>query len=290
MSNNKNKPLRRNYKDYRLRLSDVLMYINNPGENYVPHDLRLEFPTKTNANLDNSNNSVRYKIEQNTSLENVLNLKAYTDFLGLFSDSPNGLVQLEGKADFYLAPFNYKNTHNYFFKKISPFIRYARLDEEQKNISIENDSVIANNLEILEKSFLNMGLDLDVWSFRLKKEFPFEMTFYGTAKYNISNIEEEENVSTNFKSLALDGGVRVDIKRFNNFGLTLRSEVTKVNTNELNTLDFIENPDDFPVFRNEAEIFYHPADNENQAIFLRLNTFNNSSGGNREAFYQLQFG
>lgn len=266
------------------------MYINNPGENYVPDDLRLEFPTKTDGKIDNSESSIKYKIEQNTSLENVLNLRTYTDFLGLFGDSPNGLVQIEGKADFYLNPFNFTNTHSYLLKKVSPFIHYARLDDDQKNINVVNDTIIANNLEILEKSFLNMGLDLDVWSFKLKKEFPFEVALYGTARFNISNVEEQENISANYKSLSLGGGIRFDVKRFNNFGLTLKSELTKVNTREFNTLDYIYDPEDFSVFRNEAEIYYHPADNKSESIFLRLNTFNNSSGGNREAFYQLQFG
>jgi hypothetical protein len=289
MSNNREKPLNRDYARFRLKLSDVLMYINNPGENYIPDDLKLEFPTKTDGMVDNSEKSIRYKIEQNTSLENVLNLRAYTDFLGLFGDSPNGIVQIEGKSDFYLVPFNLPNSHSYLFKKVSPFIHYARLDNEQQNVVVEN-STIVNSLEILEKSFLNMGLDLDVFSTKFRKEFPFEVTFYGTARYNISNVEQDENVSVNYKSLSLGGGLRVDIKRFNNFGLTLKSEVAKVNTNELNTLTFIENPNNFSVFRNEAEIFYHPAAIENQAVFLRLTTFGNSSAGSNEAFYQLQFG
>lgn len=289
ISNNKDKPTNTDFLSYELRLSEVLMYINNPGENYVPHDLRLEFPTKTEGTIDNTDNSVKYKIEQDTALENVLNLRSYTDFLGLFGDSPNGIVQVEGKADFYLAPFNLPNTHNYLFKKISPFVNYARLDNDQKNLSVTNDT-INNNLEILEKSFLSMGLDLDIFSFKFGKEFPFETAFYGTARYNISNIENENNEPVNYKSLSLGGGMRFDIRRFNNFGLTLKSELTTLNTNELNTLDFINNPRNFTVFRNEAEIYYHPSESANQAIFLRLNTFGNSSSGQREAFYQLQFG
>jgi hypothetical protein len=116
------------------------------------------------------------------------------------------------------------------------------------------------------------------------------MTLYATARYNVANIKENDSTNVDFKSLSLGGGLRIDVKRFNNFGLSLKSEMTKVDTNEFNDYSFVHNPGDFWVFRNEAEIFYHPAEDESQSIFLRLNTFNNATSGNDQAFFQLQFG
>jgi len=289
ISNAKNNVIDTSFVGSRIRLADVLMYINNPGENYVPDELQLEYPIIKDGKRDNADSSVIYEIRQDNSLENVLNLRTYTDFLGLFGDSPNGLIQIEGKADFYIAPFNFKNSHNYIFKKISPYINYARIDENDRNIKVV-DSSFTNNLDILQKSYLNMGLDLDVFSSKFRKEFPFDITFYGTARYNVASLKETDSTNVDFKSLALGGGLRIDVKRFNNFGLTLKSEMTKLDTNEFNDYSFVKNPGDFWVFRNEAEIFYHPTGKENQSIFLRLNTFNNATSGNDQAFFQLQFG
>jgi hypothetical protein len=289
MSNNINKVIDTNYVNSKIKLADVLMYINNPGENYVPDELQLEYPTIKDGKKDNAESSVVYEIRKDNSLENVLNLRTYTDFLSLFGDSPNGLIQVEGKADFYIAPFNFRNSHNYIFKKISPYINYARIEENERNINTIGDS-ITNNLDILQKSYLNMGLDLDVFSSKFRKEFPFDMTLYATARYNVANVRELDSTNVDFSSLSLGGGLRIDVKRFNNFGLTIKSEMTKLDTNEFNNYSFLNNLGDFWVFRNEAEIFYHPKEKENQSIFLRLSTFNNAASGNNEAFFQLQFG
>lgn len=290
LSNKKNKVIDEKFKNHSIKLADVLMYINNPGENFVPNELKLEFPTKTNNKLDNHSGPLIYKVEQDTSLENVLNLRTYTDFLSLLGDSPNGIFQLEGKADFYLAPFNLRNTNLFLFKKISPYVNFARIDEELRNISVENDSTLVNKLEILEKSYLNMGAELDVFNLRFTKEFPFDITLYAKAQYNISDVLDEDSTAVNYKSFGLGGGLRIDVKRYNNFGFTMKSEFTNINTDEFNNLNFVTDPKDFVVFRNEAEIYYYPGKNKSQSVFLRLNTFKNHNHNNSEAFYQLQFG
>lgn len=290
ISNNNESVVDNNLSNYRLTLSDVLMYTNKPGENFVPDEIKEKYPKLSKDSIpDNINGSVTYVLNQDSNLENVLNLRTYTDFLGLFGDSPNGIIQIEGKADFYLIPFNLTNTHWYFLNKVSPFINYARIEENDRNINIVGDSIV-NRLDVLQKSYVNMGLDLDLISTKFTKESPVSASLYATARYNIADVIDADSTKVNYKSLALGGGLKLSINRFNNFGLTLKSEMTKLDTNEFNDLSFVNNPGDFWVFRNEAEIFYHPTGKENQSIFLRLNTFNNASSGNDEAFFQLQFG
>ena len=70
----------------------------------------------------------------------------------------------------------------------------------------------------------------------------------------------------------------------------MKTEWTNLEADEFNTLSFVNNPSHFLVFRNEAEIYYHPAENRSQAFFLRLKTYNNAEKYNNEAFYQLQLG
>lgn len=290
LSNNNESVVDNNLSNYRLTLSDVLMYTNKPGENFVPDEIKEKYPKLSKDSIpDNINGSVTYVLNQDSNLENVLNLRTYTDFLGLFGDSPNGIIQIEGKADFYLIPFNLTNTHWYFLNKVSPFINYARIEENDRNINIVGDSV-ANRLDVLQKSYVNMGLDLDLISTKFTKESPVSASLYATARYNIADVIDADSTKANYKSLALGGGLKLSINRFNNFGLTLKSEMTKLDTNEFNDYSFVKNPGDFWVFRNEAEIFYHPVADEAQSIFLRLNTFNNASSGNDESFFQLQFG
>ena len=291
-SNNKNTVLE-NYKDKNLSilLSDVLSYIPNPGENFVPDDITFNFPTKTNGIPDNTNSAIKYKVTQNTALQNVIELRTYTDFLGLFSEAPNGIVQLEGKADFYIAPFNLPNKNLYLAKKISPFVNFSRIEKENRNVALNTDNDrIKSSLEVLEKSYLQMGIKLNVVSGKFKKEFPFETSLYGIARYSIADIKETDSTSINYKSLGLGGGVQLEFKRFNNFGFIISSEFTKNNFDEFNEINGIENPSSFWMFKNEAEVYYTPNNSKNQSVFLRLKTFNNSTENNKEAFYQLQFG
>jgi hypothetical protein len=294
-SNNKDIALNiDNNENYGIILSDVLLYTPNPGDNYVPEDLTLEFPIKTNGVPDNINNSVKYKVNQNTSLQNVVELRTYTDFLGLFGDAANGIVQLEGKANFFIAPFNLANSSVYLFKKVTPFVHFSKIEKDVRNLNLsainDSTSAIKTPLEILEKSYLKMGFDLSVLSFKFTKEFPFDANLYTTAKYQIADLLDKDSIQVNYKSLGLGAGLALEFKRYNNFGFIYSAEFTKYNANSFNEIEGFVNPNHFWVFKNEAEVYYFPNKTKEQAIFLRFKTFNNSTKDNREAFYQLQFG
>ena len=299
-SNNKDIPIsmkcsRNGGECYRILLSDALVYIPNPGDNYIPEDLTLEFPTKTDGNDDNINNAVKYKVNQDTSLKNIVELRTYTDFLGLFTEnSPNGIVQLEGKADFFIAPsIASVNYPSYFFKKISPFVNFSKIEKDARNVSLTGDAgsqTIKNSLDILQKSYLKMGLNLSLFSFKIKKEFPLEINIYTSAKYQISDVMKIDSTIVDYKSFGLGGGLAFENKRYNNFGFIYSIDFTNYNVNSFNTIEGIINPDRFWVLKNEAEVYYYPNKTKQQSIFLCLKTFNNMTKGNDEAFYQLQFG
>jgi hypothetical protein len=300
-SNNKDIPI--NLDDYKnindefnsILLSDALVYIPNPGDNYIPEDLTLEFPTKTNGNDDNINNAIKYKVNQDTSLQNIVELRTYTDFLGLFTEnSPNGIVQLEGKADFFVIPsLAFIDPPIYMLKKISPFVNFSKIEKDVRNVSLTGDigsQTIENPLDILQKSYLKMGLDLSLLSLKLKKEFPLDISLYACAKYQIADLMKADSTVVDYKSLGVGGGLALEFKRYNNFGFIYSINYTKYNTDSFNTIEGIVNPDRFWVLKNEAEVYYYPNKSKNQSIFLRLKTFNNATKGNDEAFYQMQFG
>jgi hypothetical protein len=70
----------------------------------------------------------------------------------------------------------------------------------------------------------------------------------------------------------------------------MKTEKTNTDIREFNGYNFIENLDDFVVFRNEIEIHYHLAGKEGQVGFLQLNIFNSHTKNNSLVFDQLQFG
>lgn len=279
---------------YRIKSSDVLNYVANPGNNYVPENETFDFPLIENDKETNANNPAKYKIISDSTLQNIVELRTYTDFLGLFGDAPNGIVQIEGKADFYVSPFNIPHTNAYVFKKVTPFVHFSKIEKDVRNLNltaIDNaTSTIKTPLEIIEKSYLKMGLNLNIFNFKFTKEFPFDINLYGAAMYQISDLIDKTNIQVNYKSLGLGGGMALEFKRFNNFGFIYSAELTKYNTNSFNKIEGIVNPNCFMVFKNEAEVYYFPNESKLQSIFLRLKTFNDATKDINDAFYQLQFG
>ncbi len=282
------------FKFYRIKLSDVLDYTPNAGNNYVPEDEVFDFPLIKNDTLTNENAPAKYKVISDSSLQNTVELRTYTDFLALFGNAPNGIVQLEGKADFFVSPFSIPHTNLFLFKKITPFVAFSKIESDVRNLTLESvnatTSKIKQPLEILEKSYLRMGLNLNVLTYKFTKEFPFDIGIFGTARYLIADLPITESTAVNYKSIGLGGGLAFEFKRFNNFGLICRTEWTNYDTKGLNTIAGIENPSHFVVFKNEAEVYYSPYDNKKQSIFLRFRSFNDATPNIDDAFYQLQFG
>lgn len=280
-------------KNSYIRISDVLTYLPNPGNNFVPDDIEYTFPTGQEEKVDNPKRRL-YLLNQDTNLQNVMELRTYTDFLGLFDDTPNGIMQIEGKADFFVVPFQVGRYHPMnFFKKVSPYVHYTRLDDDHKGLTlIDNPSqpgmqMIQRPLEVIEKSYLDMGAVLDLFSFSFIKESPFNINLYYALRYQIATIEREDADNINFKTLGHAAGVRFEFKRFNNFGFNFSPEFAYYN--HMNKIDLMENPKNIWVFRNEAEIFYYPGASKKQSIFLRLRTFMDVSDS-EDSFFQLQFG
>lgn len=282
------------FEKLRIRLSDVLMYVSKAGYNYIPNDVVYDFPTKNDQDVFiNKDSSVQYEIKEDTSLQNVVELRAYTDFLGLFGDAPNGIVQLQGKGDFYVVPFLLPKFRFdlRFLDKISPYINFSRIDDESRAIETEilpNSNITPkNNLDLIQKSYLEMGTIVNIFNLKFNKEMPFRTIGYFPARYQIADVKINDEFK-NVQGFAYGFGLKFEFKRFNNFGFNYSLEYSKYSFKDYNSITTFEAPGTFDLFKNKAEIFYHPGTSKNQSIFLRFRTFNNLS--NTEAFYQLQFG
>jgi hypothetical protein len=277
----------------RIRLSDVLMYVSKPGYNFIPSDITFDFPTKDKkGNSLNKDNPIKYEIKEDTSLQNVIELRAYTDFLALVAESPNGIVQLTGRGDFYMFPFlTIFDVDLRLFDKITPYVNFSRIDADMRGVETTggafSKATVNNGLDLLQKAYLEMGTRVNIINFKINKEMPFRVIGYFPARYQISDIKIN-NEFKNVQGLGLGGGVCLEFKRFNNFGFNYSLEYSRYSFIDFNSIPEFEPPRAFGVWRNEAEVFYYPGSNKKQSIFLRLKTYNNSS--NSEAFYQLQFG
>lgn len=289
-----------------VKLGDIMVYNYKIGNNYIPHDLSLSLPLKDEKNkLTNATSSVNYEIKQSTHLDKILELRAFTDFLALFGEGNNGLVQIEGKAKFYLFPVPHQlgngKLEQAFFKSVHPYVNYSRFEKGNNFVSLDvntttNNYFIENPLNLIERSFLTTGGELDLYEIQ-HKDYPVNFKFQANYNFQLTRLRMPNNITENVRGIFYGGALDIKTRRFNNFGFNYKvgfSWYDFENYNESiikNTEKFdIRLPNVIPVLLNQAEVFYHPSEDPNQAIFMRLKIFNYSGTENDNAFYQFQFG
>ncbi len=273
-----------------IRLSDVMNYTYKIGNHYIPHDLTIELPQKDLENKKtNTDSSASYEIKQKTYLDKIVEFRTYTDFLSLFGEGNNGLVSLEANAKFYVFPyvrqiFNTKGSWE-FFPSVNTSVIYNKFEKETSTVTIPTYN-FTNSLDLIEKRFLTMGANFNVLQLKHKK-FPIATTIFGAANYQLTRVNIN-SISENAKAFGYGFGIDLNTKRFNNFGFKLRGELNWYDYKNSNT--FTDLDIKVPVLKTHTEVFYHPTKSPNQAIFLRLATYNYKGSDNNQAFYQFQFG
>jgi len=277
----------------RLRVGDLLIYNYKIGNNYIPHDLVIELPAKDENNKStNLLGSTTYQIKQETDLDKLLEIRAYTDFLALFGESSNGLVQIEAKAKFYLLPFPMQIGSSKgqleIFKSISPYTHYSRYEENNRFIDASSGD-IKNNLDLIERRFLTMGLEANTFEFQ-HKDAPIKLNLFSNVNYQLTEIKDTLNQLQNVKAFSYGFGIGLKSKRFNHFGFEYKTTFSWYDYKNFNTIENINLPSNIPVIKSQTEVFYHPSEKNDQAIFARLSTFNFMGGDDNQAFYQFQFG
>ncbi|GEQ86422.1 hypothetical protein ULMS_19300 [Patiriisocius marinistellae] len=283
---------------YTLRISDVLRYSYGVDGNYVPNNVSFSFPLKNkNEETDklektNEKSPNYYELRQSTALNNVIDLRAYTDVLGLSNNNENGIAQIEGEADFFLFTYNMSNSSVFLFKKIKPYVSYARFDDDDRFIETSmgdmNNQEIDDNLSIIERAYFNTGLTLDLLSFKFKKEDPFEVRWYFSTRYQTAKVRLNEETE-DYTTLGFGTGLGFEFRRLKNFAFDYSIEFDSYNTSQYNDVNGLGNTNSFGVLRTEAEVSYYPAKKKHNAIFLRLRAFDdiNARGS---SFFQAQFG
>lgn len=273
-----------------IRLSDVMNYNYKMGNHFIPSDLTLELPKNTNDNVaTNKNGPATYQIKQETYLDKIVEFRTYTDFLSLFGEENNGLVSVEANAKFYIFPYPRQlfdwQAYWELLPSITTNVTYNRFEEGSKIVQIPATN-FKNDLDLIEKRFLTLGGNLNVFQFK-HKNFPVKATVFGTANYQLTQVNAD-SVLQNAKAFSYGFGLNLSAKRFNNFGFNINGDISWYDYKNSNTLDILNKK--IPVLKAQAEIFYHPTKSPNQAIFARLTTYNYMGTENDQAFYQFQFG
>lgn len=236
------------------------------------------------ANFELTKNDPIKTIEVGTNLKGVIDFRVYSDFLGLIDESSNGIASFEGNSVFYLNPFSIgRRGFNYLFKKFKAGVNYSRFDSDDSELNIP----LIEPLDLIQKSFLTVHTEVDVFETRLGKKFPYKIL--GKARGNIritETFEDDSEDIMNTTTLGLGFGTGIEVERFSNFGVNASIFFNRYQNNNIIENDILN----FETFSVHSEAYFYVPDSDN-AFFLRLKY----EQGRRNLmassnFFNLQFG
>jgi hypothetical protein len=218
-----------------------------------------------------------------TGVNTILDLRLYTDALGLFGKEPNGVIQTDARLKQFLSRSNGNNGGVFWTE-------YMRLNfnaSKMTNMGKYVDSAHFSRTSLLQSSFLNADVALNIVNGWL--EFKSLNFWYVDGGAGVSEVNLARGADTSIiltTNIFAEAGV--DLKPSDNVGFTgyfrcidQFSPQTDWNKNNLGHL----------FGRFGAEVFWNPFDNKANRVFARMNyTFATSKNDTKNSFFQLQFG
>jgi len=149
-------------------------------------------------------------------LEHLINFRIYTDLLALVNENPNGLVQFEGDANFYINLIPCRRF--YIFNYLKPFLNLSKYDTQIKNVQISDSSYSPKtHIDFLQKSNVYSGAILNFISYVSKDgNTNFDLNLGGSyflAPYQIDTIVQENSL----QGIGYFATAKIITKRISNF-------------------------------------------------------------------------
>lgn len=276
---------------FNKKRKSILLYHNNEEDTISLHNL-IDFKfengkkfiiEKAHVSLKRNENESQ-AIDIKNSLKSFVDFRIYSDFLGLIDESSNGLISFEGNSTFYLHPFAI-GRFTYLLKKMRTHVRYSRLEDEDRLFNLNDE----NYTDLLQKSFLNVSGEIDVFEMRFAKHFPYKLIFKGRGSLDLTETTEEGNNDNSDKTTTLGFGIgsEIQIERFHNFGINMSFFLNRYQNNNLQENEILN----FNTLSISSEAYFYLTNQQNDAIFLR---FGYEQGryktNNRSNFFNLQVG
>lgn len=249
-----------------LLLGDIMQYLPKVDRHYVPDDELVVL------RADKRSHGLKASVDLNSSVE----LRVFSDLLGLFGEQGNGLVQTELSSKIFAntVPQTTKLGPFYLGNFVEPYFKYAKFDTKFSSVEISDtiSSYYITDMEQLlmnQQSFINLGLRVNYAKMRVSNTF-LELNFgleYNYVKVKPANAVDPTTANLGSFYMEMRGG----LSRSKNFGLTYSLDFllqtvqnTQFETVEGSTRRYLK-----PMF----EMFYHPSGNPSNKIFFRFQTF-----------------
>jgi len=242
---------------------------------YVPDDIDFT------ANIDN----FILELKKGVGLNNIFDIRLYSDALALFGNEENGLVQTDLR---YKNILHRRNLTNGFFylQYVKVNLSASKFDTKDKYIEIDN----FKNSDILRKSYFNAEVALNLlngWiEFKSQSKAYLDMGF-GIGSVRVKTVTDTLNVtSSNF---FIEGGL--NLKSSSNIGLDINARITRLFSPSTQNYSEYLNNQYFNFLKFGADFYWYPFNEKANRLFARVNYITPTlSIDKKNAFFQFQIG
>lgn len=273
-------------KGLHIIVADVLQYNPKPGRYYASDILDISFPTEDTKDA-HEQGRIAYEVYQNTALRHSVELRTYTDLLGLLNREDNGLATFEGRVNLHFTSLKCPNHYFLFFNSISPFLNYSRLDTDNQYVQTNPVPMESYRpLEIIQKAYMSTGADFDVVYWKPRKTSTFGAGLDIPLRYQLTKVSGQEDIAN------YGFGFRpyLDVYQNDKLKFTLFHEwmINRLTREQFGDLDFSEQQN-ISYRRWGGELSYILGKRSSDGgLFGRFYGFNHKDS--KDHFFQLQVG
>jgi len=250
-----------------IKINDFILFLPRPDQDLLPDD------DAAVLNADNPNRMLSASVDLNSNLD----VRIFTDLLGLFDKQGNGLIQTEVRSKIFINVIpNFRHLNFYMFNYIEPSLQYSKFDSKYKAVRVHDTIVpyFVNGSERLlmnQYAYLNLGLKINLCRFRvgqLSAELNGGLTYSfvdlklsDTSRLYPNNMigmyVEQKGSVLKSRHFGLNYAVRALFQRIAGTGIPVadRSYYAYLNP--------------------EISLFYYPGNTKNDGIFARFYTVTN---------------
>jgi hypothetical protein len=243
---------------------------------YVPDDVSFTLDAKKKS----------FNLEKGVGVNNIFDIRLYSDALALFGDEENGLVQTDFRYKNILHRRNFSNTGMFALQYIKVNMSASKFDSKDKFILASE----FKNSDLIRKSYFNAEGAINLYNGWV--EFKSMSKFYidagaGIGAARIKTENDSINVSTS--NFFVEGGLC--LKSSSNIGLDINARLIRLFSPS--TKDYADYLDKrfFNFIKFSADFYWHPFKEEANRLFARVNYYTPTNDSVKaEDFFQFQIG
>ncbi len=227
-----------------------------------------------------------YTLTKNVGVNNIFDIRLYSDALALFGEEENGLVQTDLRYKYISHRKNIPNTGLFIGQYLKINFNATRFDSKDKVVDVST----FNNTQLLQKSYINADVAYNLFNGWL--EFKSMSKYYvdagiGVGQNKIKRASDTTNVSTS--NFFIEGGL--NLKSSTNIIVDLNARLIRQFSPSTQQDDEYLKGQYFNFARFQIDFCWHPVNNKANRIFARINYFTpTNSAEKKNDFFQAQIG